>query len=136
MEFFTKTVKGRKPLTIFAKSSILHFWVGSEYASDFEFWLKLKALPLGSWSWKFAKFVWIVHEKVGHIYPKLYVPLSLQPVCLQFQCNVGEPFSMVSINLTNKWCYIVWILRWKKSLIISTYVHIVLYGWLGLNVTL
>ena len=34
MKLFAKTVNGYKPLTIFAESSILDVWQGSEYASD------------------------------------------------------------------------------------------------------
>ena len=33
MERFMKIVNGQKPLTIFAKCSILNVWQGSEYAS-------------------------------------------------------------------------------------------------------
>ena len=33
MKIFVKTVSGWKPLTNFAKSSILDFWMGSKYAS-------------------------------------------------------------------------------------------------------
>ena len=32
MELFLKIINGRKPLTIFAKSSILDVWLGSERA--------------------------------------------------------------------------------------------------------
>ena len=34
MEFFAEIVKNEKPFTIFAKSSILDVWQGSEYASE------------------------------------------------------------------------------------------------------
>ena len=34
MEIFEKIVNGFKPVTIFAKRSILDYWLGSEYASD------------------------------------------------------------------------------------------------------
>ena len=34
MECFVEIVNGLKPLTIFAKRSILNVWQGSEYASD------------------------------------------------------------------------------------------------------
>ena len=34
MEHFAKLVNYRKPLTIFAKGSILDFWLGSKYASE------------------------------------------------------------------------------------------------------
>ena len=35
MELFSKIVEGYKPLTMFAKWSILDIWQGSEYASEF-----------------------------------------------------------------------------------------------------
>ena len=34
MELFAEIVKGFRLLTLFAKSSILHIWLGSEYASE------------------------------------------------------------------------------------------------------
>ena len=34
MELFAKIVKNEKPFTIFAKTSILDVWQGSEYASE------------------------------------------------------------------------------------------------------
>ena len=34
MELFAKLVKDEKPLTLFVKTSILHVWQGSEYASE------------------------------------------------------------------------------------------------------
>ena len=50
MEIFVKIVKNEKPFTIFAKSSILDVWQGSEYTSEFV--LKVKALL-------FLKSIWI-----------------------------------------------------------------------------
>ena len=37
MELFMEIVNGWKLLTIFAKSSILDIWLGSEYASVYNF---------------------------------------------------------------------------------------------------
>ena len=34
MELFAKIVKNQKPFTIFAKTTILDVWQGSEYASE------------------------------------------------------------------------------------------------------
>ena len=34
MDLFAKIVKSEKPFTIFAKTSILDVWQGSEYASE------------------------------------------------------------------------------------------------------
>ena len=50
MEIFVKIVKNEKSFTIFAKSSILDVWQGSEYTSEFV--LKVKALL-------FLKSIWI-----------------------------------------------------------------------------
>ena len=39
MEIFVKTINTWKPLTIFAKCSILDVWQVFEYASSFYYWL-------------------------------------------------------------------------------------------------
>ena len=40
MELFAKIVKNQKPFTIFAKTTILDVWQGSEYASELAFKVK------------------------------------------------------------------------------------------------